>query len=253
MAVDEVLLEEADRKGSAGEPTLRLYGWNPATLSLGRNQRPGEGFDAGFLNEHGIDLVRRPTGGLSVLHDDERTFSVSGSLEVPPFDGGVVETYKRLGRALRDALELLGVAASDGGPGQDVDPRKPRSPVCFEGRTHHEIVVGQRKLIGVAQVRRRRAFLQHGSIPLTFTRSALAGAVGHPTSLQGCVGLREIRPDITAADLNEALRSAFERRFDVRLLPGQLSNEERSRVEELRTQKYESSSWNRLGKMPSAT
>ncbi|MDH3629354.1 MAG: lipoate--protein ligase family protein [Acidobacteriota bacterium] len=249
MAVDEMLLEQADEAGRAGTATVRLYGWSPPTLTLGRNQPPGEGYDIDYLKEHGIDLVRRPTGGLSVLHDDERTFSVAGSLECPPFDDGVVATYRRLAIALKGAMVRLGIQAEDGGAGQNVNPRAAVSPVCFEGRTHHEIVAEEKKLIGVAQVRRRRAFLQHGSIPLSFDRQRLAAAVGRSDPIEGCVGIRELNPAASADDLDLALIEAFEVHFGVRLRKDTLRPQELQRVEELRAWKYDSTSWTLHGRV----
>ena len=51
LALDEALLR-------SGEETLRLYGWEPAGLSIGFFQRAEE-----FAGIEGFRLVRRPTGG----------------------------------------------------------------------------------------------------------------------------------------------------------------------------------------------
>src|SRR5205823_6901538 len=56
MAADEALLEEVIHSGGA---FLRLYRWDPPTLSVGRNQSL-DGAGAG------IPIVRRPTGGQAV-------------------------------------------------------------------------------------------------------------------------------------------------------------------------------------------
>jgi len=65
MAIDEAILE-ATGTGSA-PPTLRLYGWDPACLSLGYAQ-PIADADLDRLALAGWDLVRRPTGGRAILH-----------------------------------------------------------------------------------------------------------------------------------------------------------------------------------------
>jgi lipoyl(octanoyl) transferase len=74
MAVEEALLEAARRDQTP--PTLRLYGWCPPTLSVGRHQDPGDGINHEFRRSRGIGLVRRPTGGRAVLHDREVTYSI---------------------------------------------------------------------------------------------------------------------------------------------------------------------------------
>src|SRR5512133_1650859 len=84
MAVDEAILEFAAR----GEvlPTLRLYAWEPACLSLGYAQ-PASDVDLEALRSHGWEMVRRPTGGRAILHTDELTYSVSGPQNEPRLTG----------------------------------------------------------------------------------------------------------------------------------------------------------------------
>ncbi len=74
MAIDESILE-AVRQGQS-PPTLRLYTWKPACLSIGRFQRAARSVDWDALTSLGYDFVRRPTGGRAVLHDDELTYAV---------------------------------------------------------------------------------------------------------------------------------------------------------------------------------
>ena len=68
MAIDESILETV-RQGQS-PPTLRLYTWKPACLSIGRFQRAARSVDRDALASLGYDFVRRPTGGRAVLHDD---------------------------------------------------------------------------------------------------------------------------------------------------------------------------------------
>ena len=73
MQIDNDLLEDAV-KNNLQEPVFRLYGWSPACVSLGRNQR-SDFIDENLLKENNIDLVRRLTGGRALLHDNEITYS----------------------------------------------------------------------------------------------------------------------------------------------------------------------------------
>ncbi len=73
MAVDEAILEAMGSGKSL--PTLRLYAWEPACLSLGYAQ-PLTDVDMPRLQARGWEMVRRPTGGRAVLHTDELTYSV---------------------------------------------------------------------------------------------------------------------------------------------------------------------------------
>jgi lipoate-protein ligase A len=62
------------------------------------------------------------------------------------------------------ALRHLGVAAALAPPSLDKRFPPPASAPCFELPAPGEIVFGERKLVGSAQLREDGAFLQHGSI-----------------------------------------------------------------------------------------
>ena len=162
MALDEAILESV----SAGEslPTLRLYAWDPACLSLGYAQG-SEPVDLERLQELGWDLVRRPTGGKAILHADELTYSVVGQVQDPIFSGGVLASYRRLSAGLLRALQNLGLG-SELRINSARLPGNGASPVCFEVPSPYEITWTGKKLLGSAQVRRARAVLQHGTLAL---------------------------------------------------------------------------------------
>ena len=106
MAVDEAILEGMGRRASL--PTLRLYAWEPACLSLGYAQLLTD-VDIPRLQSCGWDLVRRSTGGRAVLHTDEITYSIMAPLNEPRMAGSVLESYSRLAEALVEAIRLLGL------------------------------------------------------------------------------------------------------------------------------------------------
>ena len=83
MAVDEaILISYLEGKSP---PTLRFYGWSPATVSLGYFQNVELEINIERLNLKGYGLVRRNTGGRAVLHDRELTYSmVAGANEGLP-------------------------------------------------------------------------------------------------------------------------------------------------------------------------
>lgn len=239
MAVDEALLESHVREEAGCAATLRLYGWQPAALSLGRAQ-PAR-YDATFLREQGLGLVRRPTGGLAVLHDAERTYAVCAALRRDPFPGGVVDTYRRVAEALEAGLQALGVAARAVG---SQPSRRETSGACFGLQSVHEIALDGRKLVGSAQLRRGGAFLQHGSIVMRADpqRTARAlGAQGRPAAIADLEGALGRLP--AAAEIDEALVGAFEARLGARFEIGDLSARERERATRLYAWKYCSLAW----------
>lgn len=252
MAVDEAILEHAGRGQS--RPTLRLYAWTPACLSLGYSQRFAD-VDTDQLAEHGWQVVRRPTGGKAILHTDELTYSVTGPADNEILAGGVLESYNRLAKALLAGAASLGlpVQVQEHVPGTGITES---GPVCFEVPSAYEITVDGKKLIGSAQSRRREGVLQHGSLPLygdltritqalVFTdeatredaaRRVLARATTVETALGRVIGWE------TAA---QALVSAFQVELGISFTDGELSASETERARELLLQKYQHEDWNK--------
>ena len=156
MAMDHALMQRARR---TGERVLRVYTWSSPTLSLGRNQVARGRVNVAAARDHGVALVRRPTGGRALLHHREVTYSVTAPLER---DDSVREWYEVINRILLDALQRLGVNA-ESAVAQGRTPL-PATASCFVRADEGEISVGGRKLVGSALLRREDALLQHGSI-----------------------------------------------------------------------------------------
>ncbi len=235
MARDTAMLEAVAEGASL--PTLRLYGWRPPCLSLGRHQSVAAA-DATFCRRHGVDLVRRPTGGRAVLHDRELTYAVVAPLGRRPLPRPLQDVYRQICAALVRWCRALGIDA-ELTPGEvNLALPGPRTVVpCFEAPAGGEVVVGGRKLIGSAMRAHRGAVLQHGAILLSWDSTLQAGAMGladdgvlraHVTTLAAELG--EIPP---RAELERTLAEAFEAELDVILEPGELIGAERARALEL--------------------
>ena len=152
MARDTAILRALEE--GWGAPTLRLYGWERPTISIGHAQ------DAAPFLTSGLPVVRRTTGGRAVVHWREVTYSVAGLCEDPLFSGGILGTYSVISGCITAALRDAGVDAAlfRGSAGAG------KSAACFQTPSRFEILADGRKLVGSAQRRFRRAFLQHGSI-----------------------------------------------------------------------------------------
>jgi len=215
MAIDAALLDEID-KSAEPRTVVRFYTWLRPTISLGRNQKIEKAVDVEYCRANGIDVVHRPTGGRAVLHDDELTYAVISN-DSSAFGDTIYGNYKRVSEALCLGYNNLGVPAV-----LAPDTRKPEMPAmftrggdppCFVSPSRYELMVGGRKIVGSAQRRVRASFLQHGSMPITCDREALARATGLPDSTileQEMAGLAEFlaeRPSL------EQLRSVFTRAF----------------------------------------
>ena len=97
MARDEALLEAAEADPEF-IPTLRLYIFKPACLSLGRTQLLPS-VDETFARQNRLELVRRPTGGMGVLHHQELTYSFTSRI-ADPFTGSIEQNYMLISEAL---------------------------------------------------------------------------------------------------------------------------------------------------------
>mgnify|MGYP001059989381 CR=1 FL=1 len=175
MALDTAILEAVER--GAALPTLRLYAWRPPCLSLGYSQ-PFSDLDHGRLQSLGWDVVRRPTGGRAILHTDELTYAVIGPKSDPRLEGGLMDSYQRVSRALYQALRRLGLAVEIH---SGKNPQAHEQPVCFENPSDFEITVNDKKIIGSAQARKKSALLQHGSLPLTGDLTRITQVLSYPS------------------------------------------------------------------------
>ncbi|HEX2167697.1 MAG TPA: biotin/lipoate A/B protein ligase family protein, partial [Longimicrobiales bacterium] len=227
-----------------GGPVLRFYTWSPACLSLGRNQ-PARGlYDTERAAAAGIDIVRRPTGGLAVLHDREITYCVLGPLDL---FGGPRAAYATINRALVIGLRRIGVGAMQA---VDAGPRGPLggSPApCFQSPAAGEVVVRGRKLVGSAQRCERGALLQHGSILLSGSQARvldlLAGTAPDPRPPDGAITLEELLGSSPAVpEVVDALCGGFSETFGTPLAPRVLDDAERVRADAL-VDRYRAVEW----------
>ena len=246
MAVDEALLDSVAAGRSPS--TLRFYTWTPACLSLGYFQS-FDVVDTDGCRAHGVDIVRRPTGGRAILHDRELTYSVTLPASTLGHDAGIVPSYHRLSLALQAGLRALGVPATLA-PLASSLAAADHGPVCFDRPSAHEILLDGRKLVGSAQVRRGAALLQHGSIVIEPQLDRLLACLRlddadrEPAArerLQNAVGGLAGMADVDR--LPASLATAFGRQFGVRVIPGRLDDDELAAASSLARTKYQAPAW----------
>jgi len=209
MRLDAGLLAAA----AAGAPgSVRLYGFSPPCLSIGRLQDAAD-VDDGACARDGVDVVRRPTGGVAVLHDEEVTYAVVCAADHPLLGGDVLTSCARIHEAVIRGLATLGIAVlAHAAAADERAAARERAAVadCFARPASHELVsLDGRKLVGSAQARRGRALLQHGSVLLEPPRAAAYLRRPPPGERRGA-GVRELlgRP-VTREELAAALAAGF--------------------------------------------
>jgi lipoate-protein ligase A len=240
MAVDEALFLSAGE--SSEYATVRLYGFDPPTVSFGYRQKPEEAIDVASCRELGVDWVRRPTGGRALLHRHELTYSVASPMEGVFRGLGVRALYDSVSAAIRRALAGLGIALDpaelEAGPSREPALHVP----CLALPGRHELASGGRKIVASAQRRGRRSFLQHGSILRSVDTDlwARVQGTGRPSIPLEAVGIDELTAKPVPAELLVAsVLAAFEELFEAKGEPSGLSRPELARVADLRS-KYRS-------------
>ena len=148
-----------------------------AALVLGSGQRPPEG----WRPPYGLPLVRRGTGGGAVLCDEDYLML---DIALPPGDprvlADVTESYRWLAVRLVSALHELGLDGLS-----LVEPlalrqlddaaREAGRAACFAGLGPYELLDAEaRKLVGLAQRRRRGGVLLQAAAYLGGEREQLA-------------------------------------------------------------------------------
>lgn len=250
MAADESILEHVGRGDSL--PTLRLYAWEPACLSLGYAQ-PFADVDLPRLHAHGWEVVRRPTGGRAILHIDELTYSVAAPLDEPRVAGSVLESYNRLAHALLLAVQSLNLAVEM----KEHIPAAPghaAGPVCFEVPSTYEITVNGKKLVGSAQARRKEGVLQHGTLPLCGDLTRITQCLVFSDEPARAAAAEKLLARATTVESAlggapgwEAAARAFVSGFEAGLMltfeRGEMTTSEKKRAEELVQNKYAHPVW----------
>lgn len=184
MALDDALLHDA---AASGRAFLRLYRWSPPCLSFGRHEPARTRYDRAAIERRGWDLVRRPTGGRAVWHDDEVTYAVAAPIAA---FGSLPASYRAIHERLAAALRALGVPA-------ELAPRNGRplglsAGACFAAPVGGEVTVHGRKIVGSAQVRMESAFLQHGSILLGGTQEGISAVSRQPSAVSSASSLSDV-------------------------------------------------------------
>ena len=249
MAIDEALLRSFDPVSSA--PVLRLYGWTPSALSLGRFQKAGEVLDLARCTVENIPVVRRITGGGVIYHADELTYSLVCSPHHIPPAASIKDSFRVLTAFLLAMYRRLGLSA-----GYAVDrveyPAKlgERTPFCFAGRETFDILVNGKKIGGNAQRRLKNVIFQHGSIPLVDrSLDGLGFMVEQPENFAGSVtSLASEGVALPPEQVRVTLVKGWLETGSPHLVPDVLMVREQAETERLLVEKYLNPAWNLEGR-----
>ena len=141
MGLDEAILN-ARIRGNIDD-TLRFFQFKPSAVSIGLFQNLATQVDLAKCEEKNIDIVRRMTGGGSVFHDTGGEITYSVVLGIDKRTNDIIGSYRMICGGIVEALGELGV-------------RSMFRPV-------NDVLVGERKISGSAQTRKKGVLLQHGT------------------------------------------------------------------------------------------
>ncbi len=243
MAIDEALLRV--RIDGKTPNTLRVYQWLPSAVSIGRFQSISREVNLESCRVHGVDVVRRISGGGAVYHDSKG--EITYSVVVKQDDLGtndIVQVYNCICNGLIEAAHLLGVNAEF---------------ASGNARRCPNIIVKGRKISGSAQASRRGVILQHGTFLMNVNLREMFAFLNDPWRDAGVDVVDLAKTKITSVtdetqsvvspnQVYEALVEGFERRLQVRLVEMGLTDYELDLARRLEEEKFATRQWNIDGK-----
>ena len=152
IALDEVFFTEKEFK-----PILRFYTWTKPAYTIGYFQKYSE-----LENKNNYDIVRRLTGGLSVLHNTDLSYSFIVSDKEWDYIYNQEETYKIIHEQMKKALLSIGINCDT----KQSENLNPNNFSCVNTFYKDDIFFKGKKLIGSCQRRRGKRILIEGSIHL---------------------------------------------------------------------------------------
>ena len=234
MALDEVLINRI--KNGTSLPSLRFYGWKPASISLGYFQSLEAEIDEKRCAELGIDIVRRQTGGGAVFHDQEITYSIHIPMALDLVPKKVLESYEKICQGIINGLARINLEAKF-------------MPL-------NDIIVGGQKISGNAQTRKQGIILQHGTILKAVDVDKMFDILKVPDEKMKGKLISDIKQRVTSVDLHSGAKFSFQDVVDTLILgfkqafpevefcEDSLTDAEKADTEILASQKYSTKAWN---------
>ncbi len=210
LAIEEYLLKTMDVEK---EPVLLFY-INQPSIIIGKNQNTIEEINTDYVEDNGIIVVRRLSGGGAVYHDlGNLNFSF-----ITNDDGDSFMNYKKFTQPVVDALAKMGVNAELSG----------RNDILAEGR----------KVSGNAQFSTRGRMFSHGTLMFDTEIDAVVSALKVKKDKIESKGIKSIRSRV--ANISEFLKEKMTiEEFRLEILKSIFDGEENIRYYELTDQDWE--------------
>ncbi|KGR75783.1 lipoate--protein ligase [Ureibacillus sinduriensis] len=231
LAIEEFVLRNMDIE----KDDFLLFYINQPSIIIGKNQNTIEEINTDYVEDNGIIVVRRLSGGGAVYHDlNNLNFSF-----LTKDDGNSFHNYKKFTQPVVDALEKLGINAELSG----------RNDILAEGR----------KVSGNAQYSTRGRMFSHGTLMFKTDVDAVVSSLKVKKDKIESKGIKSVRSRVgnisdylkepmTIQDFRmEILKSIFGGEDKIQYY--ELTEEDWKKIHEISEERYQKWEWN-YGKSP---
>jgi lipoyl(octanoyl) transferase len=159
MALDEAIFTVQAQKESF-IPTIRIYTWESPCVTIGYFQKYAD------FNNDNQPIIRRLTGGLSVLHGSDISYALITNDQHWQYVYDQEKTYKEIHAFIKEALAGIGIASEFVSQKQETPANSKSNTVCVKTFYEHDLHNAEKKIVGSCQRRRGKNLLVQGSIHL---------------------------------------------------------------------------------------
>ena len=233
MAIDNAILV-ANSKGLV-PPTVRFYYWVPSAITIGYFQSLEEEVDLLMCKKHGVDYVRRITGGGSVFHENELTYSIVISEDHKKIPKNIMDSYGRICGAIIKGLDNFGI-------------KSVYHPI-------NDILCNGKKISGNAQTRKHRTVLQHGTVLLDVNVEKMFSLLRVSDEKMVDKLVSDVKQRVTSvrnvlnrkvpfSEIVNDMKKGFEDEFNSELFSGDLTEEEIYLADDFEKNCFSLEDWN---------
>ena len=174
MLRDQALLEFFNQKLSTEDFILYFYKWDMRSLSLGKIQRNSSEI-INEAKEKAMPLIKRPSGGKSVIHGEDICFTFITKQSNKDFGGSLLESYAKVMKFIIKFLNDFFAKHYNWQTRIELkkqdckrDTEKSNKANCFSNSINCEGIIKLKnqdiKILGAAQTMFAQSFLQQASL-----------------------------------------------------------------------------------------